>query len=294
MKTSQFYVNALALGLMSCLPHWANAAYQDLNPGTYHEYFIHLSDFEQANVEEGDISFEDHYGTVLVPPAGACGMFFGEVEGTDWYGPPYTVGPGPADEAIVRLPLPGCGNAGVSITMDGQNVIPLIGSSEFVIQSWIAYWVDDNDEKIPTPGAMHWAVTDRFAAPQRGSKGYWSLELQLFDLQRAIQKGDMTTATRLLANTQDNFDEFYADAEDAVALRQRSDLGALEVTVASLENNGLADLRGALDDLYLCGFYLAQGATASAEKVCRMSLEGFKQGNTLFHGASVFQKGNGQ
>lgn len=254
-------------------------AYYDLQPATYHEYFIHLTDDESPWLaQEGEVVYEGHEGDILAPPQDACGMRFEDVRSV-WYSgnsSGYTEGPGPVDVVLVNLPLPGCGNNGVEVelgTKNGDNVnftsIDLhLGAIEFIVQSYITYWVDANGDGFGGCGqdvCINSAINELIIEPK---PKYYVLDSEFRDTKNALLRDDMDEALFFVAAALVNLDIFEQDVNAAVQSRRKGDLGVLEPSVQDLEDSAVKALLDAKSALKNCEVALKRSRLDLAKSAC--------------------------
>jgi len=262
----------------------AQAAYQDLDDTDYEEYVLHLVDdiADPAAPGVGDITLGSEYGPVLVPPNGACGFYMEDVEGSVWTSPAYSEGPGPY-HITFELPLPGCGNNQVTVdSSDGP--IALLPAEGFLVQSWIAYWVDGNGDKISgfcasCPGS----AADDFLDSISGASHL--LEVRFDLIAAAFADDDIGEVTAWLVDAINLQADNVVALDRAIARRQRHDLGAVEASVTSLENHSSVASADALQSLQQCQAYLAAGDVSKAENTCAEGAAQFKQANAALRAA---------
>lgn len=268
----------------------ASAAYQDLDDTDYEEYVLHLVDdiADPAAPGVGDITLGSEYGPVLAPPNGACGFYMEDVEGSVWTSPDYSEGPSPYHMTF-ELPLPGCGNNQVAVDSSNGS-IALLPADGLLVQSWIAYWVDGNGDKISgfcpsCPGSAADDFLDSISSASR------LLEVRLDLIAAALANDDAGVATVWLVDAINLQADNVVQLDGAIARRQRHDLGAVEASVASLENHSSVASADALQSLQQCQAFLAAGDVPKAEKACAKGSAQFKQANTALRAAgSLMQR----
>lgn len=263
----------------------AQAAYQDLDDSDYEEYFLHLTEnvVDPGAAGIGDITLGSANGAVLQAPNGACGFYMEDVEGTLWTSPEYSAGPDPY-HITFKLPLPGCSTNQIIIDTDEGQIVPIFPGEEFVVQSWIAYWVDNDGEKISgfcatCPGS---AVNDYLDSMNSASR---LLEVRLDLISAALAGNDNVEAFAWLADVVNLQSNNVSQLNRAIARRQRHHLGDVELSVAALENASASRANAALQGLQTCQAHLAAGDINAAKRACDASIVHFKQSNAAIREA---------
>jgi hypothetical protein len=294
---SKLFLNtSLALAATFCFLSSAQAGYYDLQPQTYHEYFVHLTDNESPwYAQEGDVVYEDHEGEILTPPLNACGMRFEDVRSV-WYAgnsTGYTEGPGPVDVVVVNLPIPGCGNNGVEIelgtkTSNGVNFSGIslqAGAIEFVAQAYITYWIDENGNGFGGCGqsaCTYSAINELGIEPK---PKYLTLDSELDDASGALRRSDKDEALFFVSSALIDLDVFDQDVNVAIQNRRADDLGVLEQSVQDLEDSAMQTLSDAKNALEDCSIALKRNRLDLARAACDDGIDLYRSAQHKLVGA---------
>ncbi|MCG8463975.1 MAG: hypothetical protein MI750_03860 [Xanthomonadales bacterium] len=262
-------LKALALCSMLSVVSNAGASYRDVNPQTYYDYFVHLTDDEIVfNPQYGDISLEDAYRDVLPRPNRACGMRFEDVR-SDWRinNGPYRGGPN-AGIVIVHLPGRGCRYNSVKIQVDGRIISTPSNATEFVPQSYITYWVDRNGRGFGgCNGGCSGSGTIIFGRQSTQSE----VELELGKADLALQQGQLLKAKDAASAALAGISTLTVGVNNAIQLRRMSDLGEEEDNIRVAEDLALADLSNAKLALELCHAASDENDVTAAQSACDKS-----------------------
>lgn len=229
--------------------------------------------------QEGDIS---DGSTKLNPPGYACGMRFNDPAYYRWIN---STGSNIADgnfnkDVVVWFPKPGCPQTSDVLIeyTDGSVTFPhqLGGSYMEITTNYGVRWVDEDGE-VPSCNCTGPSNFKYFMPYDTGTR----LD-GIFTLKTALLLPDLQpyTVGNIVA-LEDDLETLATELQKQVKERRRSDLGDLEASVRSLEDNARRRLAEAAEDLEACRAEASQTSFVEAYVNCDLGAENISAAASL-------------
>lgn len=219
-------------------------------------YYVH---FTATNTSPGWITAGSLNATPLVPPAGACGMVFEQVDDKSFILPYDIEGPAlPAGN--IEILTGTCNGGGVSID---HIDMPSGWDGAIEVDDAYGYWVDGNHNKLIYKYSCGSGCSPDFGL--YGGHGWHFVPELLTEMKASLAGQKGIRSLDVLAQMSDRYmQQLSRDLSSAVIARRTFTTGVLETSVRAQEDDAQAQLASAYSLLRNASAYRGRGDLKSA------------------------------